>query len=65
MSGWILKTFIFLGQGQYFSSGNDLANFAPMVVNPTPENIEKLARTSSQYLEKYVAAFIDFPGIFN
>ena len=34
-----------------------------MVINPTPESIEKLARSSSQYLEKYVAAFIDFPGI--
>jgi peroxisomal 3,2-trans-enoyl-CoA isomerase len=51
------------GNGSFFSSGNDLMNFAPMVFNPTPEAIRDLAAASRTLLENYVAAFIDFPGI--
>ncbi len=52
----------FLGKGPFFSSGNDLTNFAPAIMNPTPEAFKELAETSKKKLESYVAAFIDFRG---
>ena len=50
------------GKGPFFSSGNDLMNFAPMVFNPTPESIRELAMSSKTFLESFVASFIDFRG---
>ena len=32
-------------------------------MNPTPEAFKELAETSKKMLEKYVAAYIDFQGI--
>lgn len=37
-------------------------NFAPMVMNPTPESLKSLAEYSRDHLLNYVKSFIDFKG---
>lgn len=54
---------VITGKGPFFSSGNDLMNFAPMIMNPTPETLKTLAHASKDLLENYVKSFIDFKGI--
>ncbi|RWS22422.1 enoyl-CoA delta isomerase 2-like protein [Leptotrombidium deliense] len=48
------------GTGDYYSSGNDLAQFLEMGV-ASPEDVKKMAEKARGILEKYVASFIDFP----
>ncbi|XP_039251757.2 enoyl-CoA delta isomerase 2-like [Styela clava] len=48
---------VLTGAGKYFCSGNDLKNFAGI----TPANMKQVAMDSAVLLERYVAAYIDFP----
>lgn len=48
---------VITGAGDYFCSGNDLSNFT----NIAPNEISTMAQKSSVVLQKFVAAFIDFP----
>ncbi|XP_014679379.1 PREDICTED: enoyl-CoA delta isomerase 2, mitochondrial-like [Priapulus caudatus] len=45
------------GTGDYYSSGNDLSNFA----NIQPDQIAKMADDARDILIRFVGAFIDFP----
>ncbi|XP_067652846.1 enoyl-CoA delta isomerase 2-like [Haliotis asinina] len=45
------------GAGDYFCSGNDLANFA----NIKPSDIGKMALDAREILNEFVGTFIDFP----
>uniref|UniRef100_A0A914WKY6 ACB domain-containing protein n=1 Tax=Plectus sambesii TaxID=2011161 RepID=A0A914WKY6_9BILA len=49
---------VFTGMGEYFSSGNDLSNFAKI---SSPADVAKLAALGKDVLKRYVAAFIDHP----
>ncbi|XP_054719449.1 enoyl-CoA delta isomerase 2-like [Uloborus diversus] len=49
---------ILSGQGDYFSSGNDLSNFANI-----SGDLTAAAKNAADMLQDFVAAFIDFPKI--
>ena len=53
-----VRVVVLTGQGDYYSSGNDLGNF---VGNMPPEGPEKLAADAAVLLEGFVNAFIEFP----
>ncbi|XP_004598677.2 enoyl-CoA delta isomerase 2 [Ochotona princeps] len=48
---------VLTGNGDYFSSGNDLTNAAEI----PPGGLEEKANNSSNLLRKFVSCFIDFP----
>ncbi|KAM5298887.1 enoyl-CoA delta isomerase 2 [Ctenodactylus gundi] len=48
---------VFTGNGDYYSSGNDLNNFA----NVLPDQLEEIAKNSAVLLRDFVGCFIDFP----
>ncbi|PVD21160.1 hypothetical protein C0Q70_19327 [Pomacea canaliculata] len=48
---------VITGAGDYYCSGNDLANFT----NVTPEQVPEMARKGKVVLQNYVKSFIDFP----
>ncbi|XP_064640687.1 enoyl-CoA delta isomerase 2-like [Lineus longissimus] len=48
---------VITGAGDYFCSGNDLANFA----NVGPSEIASMAQKGGEILRRFVTAFIDFP----
>ncbi|VDM01192.1 unnamed protein product [Schistocephalus solidus] len=48
-----------LGAGDFFCSGNDLSNFA--AATKPGADMQKLADTGKQVMQKFVASFIDFP----
>ncbi|XP_020829473.1 enoyl-CoA delta isomerase 2 [Phascolarctos cinereus] len=48
---------VITGNGDYYSSGNDLSQFAAVL----PDEIEKRIKDSSMLLRKFVDHFIDFP----
>jgi peroxisomal 3,2-trans-enoyl-CoA isomerase len=48
---------VLTGNGDYYSSGNDLTNFT----NLPPGGIEEVAKTGSILLRDFVDCFIDFP----
>jgi len=48
---------VFTGKGDYYSSGNDLANFMVKDIN----ELEQRRREARGLLKRYVAAFIDHP----
>ncbi|XP_005327554.2 enoyl-CoA delta isomerase 2 isoform X1 [Ictidomys tridecemlineatus] len=48
---------VFTGNGDYYSSGNDLTNFTDV----SPNSIEETAKNASILLREFVDAFIDFP----
>lgn len=45
------------GAGDFYCSGNDLGNF----MNIPPDGIKAMAEKGGEILERFVAAFIDFP----
>ncbi|XP_039252427.2 enoyl-CoA delta isomerase 2-like [Styela clava] len=47
----------FTGTGKYFCSGNDLKNFSGI----TPANLKQKCLDTAAMLQRYAAAFIDFP----
>ncbi|XP_071042305.1 enoyl-CoA delta isomerase 2 isoform X2 [Parasteatoda tepidariorum] len=49
---------ILTGEGDYYSSGNDLSNFASV-----DQDISAAAKKAGQLLNEFVGAFIDFPKI--
>ncbi|KAI6651530.1 Enoyl-CoA delta isomerase 2, mitochondrial [Oopsacas minuta] len=51
-----VKFAVITGTGDYYSSGNDLGNFAEI----PPEGPEKMAKDGEKVLKKFVASFIDF-----
>ena len=51
-----VKFVVLRGTGDYYSSGNDLGNFA----NIPPEGVQKMAKDGEKVLKKFVASFIDF-----
>ena len=51
-----VKFAVLRGTGEYYSSGNDLGNFA----NIPPEGPQKMAKDGEKVLKKFVASFIDF-----
>ena len=51
-----VKFVVLRGTGEYYSSGNDLGNFA----NIPPEGPQKMAKDGEKVLKKFVASFIDF-----
>ncbi|XP_054237526.1 enoyl-CoA delta isomerase 2 [Indicator indicator] len=48
---------VITGNGDYYSSGNDLNNFA----NIQPGEVEKMAKDAAVSLKEFVGHFIDFP----
>ncbi|KAM4908222.1 enoyl-CoA delta isomerase 2 isoform 1-T1 [Sylvia borin] len=48
---------VITGNGDYYSSGNDLANFT----NVQPGDMEKMAKDGAVLLKDFVGHFIDFP----
>ncbi|XP_026698040.1 enoyl-CoA delta isomerase 2, mitochondrial isoform X2 [Athene cunicularia] len=48
---------VITGNGDYYSSGNDLNNFA----NIQPSEMEKMAKDGAVLLKEFVGHFIDFP----
>ncbi|XP_004753695.1 enoyl-CoA delta isomerase 2 isoform X2 [Mustela putorius furo] len=48
---------VLTGNGDYYSSGNDLTNFT----NIPPEGVEAKAKNSAILLRNFVGSFIDFP----
>lgn len=51
-----VKFVVLRGTGDYYSSGNDLGNFA----NIPPEGPQKMAKDGEKVLKKFVGSFIDF-----
>lgn len=49
---------VLTGQGDYYSSGNDLSNFSSV-----EGDLAVAAKNGSELLKEFVAAFIDFPKI--
>lgn len=52
-----VRVFVLTGAGNFYSSGNDLANFT----NIPPEGPQKLVADSRVLLKTFVEAFINFP----
>lgn len=50
------------GVGEYYSSGNDLANFMSVDLS-NKEKVESLMKQSKSMMIEYIDAFIDFPKI--
>uniref|UniRef100_A0A493TG81 Enoyl-CoA delta isomerase 2 n=5 Tax=Anas TaxID=8835 RepID=A0A493TG81_ANAPP len=48
---------VITGNGEYYTSGNDLNNFA----NVKPNEMEKMAKDGAVLLKEFVSSFIDFP----
>ncbi|NXL83795.1 ECI2 isomerase, partial [Alectura lathami] len=48
---------VITGNGEYYTSGNDLNNFA----NVQPSEREKMPNKGAELLEEFVGVFIDFP----
>ncbi|NXM15320.1 ECI2 isomerase, partial [Ploceus nigricollis] len=48
---------VITGNGDYYSSGNDLSNFT----NVQPGDMEKMAKDGAVLLKEFVGHFIDFP----
>jgi peroxisomal 3,2-trans-enoyl-CoA isomerase len=51
------RAVVLTGQGDWYSSGNDLSNFTE---NMPPEGPTKMAADARELLEAYVSSFIDF-----
>lgn len=48
---------VFTGNGDYYTSGNDLNNFS----NVQPSEMKKMAKDAAELLKEFVGSFIDFP----
>ncbi|NXK51206.1 ECI2 isomerase, partial [Chauna torquata] len=48
---------VITGNGEYYTSGNDLNNFTNVQAN----EMEKMAKDAAQLLKEFVGCFIDFP----
>lgn len=55
-----VRVLVLTGAGAFYSSGNDLSNFAEMVTK-TPGGLQTMAEAARVMLHKYVGKWISFP----